>query len=89
MDAIIGIDVGRGRPDAFRSSDGRRLAVGNDQAGVAELAGWGGEGAPFVMEASGGHERAAHRGLLGRARPARVDRQRQAGARLREGEPEG
>jgi transposase len=72
MDRIVGIDVSKDRLDAFCLATGRRLAVSNGEAGVAELAAeWGGE-ALFVMEASGGYERLAHRLLSARGLPAAV-----------------
>jgi transposase len=71
MERVIGIDVSKDRPDVFCAATGRRLAVGNDEAGVAELARWGGE-ALFVMEASGGYERPAHRLLAARGLHASV-----------------
>jgi transposase len=71
MDQVIGVDVSKDRLDAFCLSSGRRLAVGNNAAGMAELAGWGGK-ALFVMEASGGYERLAHRLLTERGLPAAI-----------------
>lgn len=64
MQRIIGVDVSKARLDVYRLDDERRLAVGNDAAGVARLAAWAGDGALVVMEASGGYERLAQR-LLG------------------------
>src|SRR5687767_10152641 len=71
MDRVIGIDVSKDRLDVFCLTSQRRLTVGNDRAGVAELAGWGGD-ALFVMEASGGYERLAHRLLTERGAPAAI-----------------
>jgi transposase len=71
MDRIVGIDVSKDRLDAFRLATGRRSAVSDGEAGVAELAEWGGE-ALFVTEASGGYERLAHRPLSARGLPAAV-----------------
>jgi transposase len=62
MEKIIGIDISQDRLDAFCLASKRRLAVANDEAGVAKLVNWAGE-ALFVMEASGGYERTAHRCL--------------------------
>jgi transposase len=63
MERMIGIDVGKARLDVCRLEDGRRLAVGNDAAGIAALADQLGLGARdlVVMEASGGYERLPHR----------------------------
>jgi transposase len=66
MERVIGIDISKARLDVYRLEDGRRLAVGNDAAGIAALADQLGLGARdlLVMEASGGYERLPHR-LLG------------------------
>jgi transposase len=63
MDRVIGIDVSKARLDGYCLADGRRLAVGNDAAGIAALADRLDLGARdlLVMEASGGYERLAHR----------------------------
>lgn len=61
MDRVVGIDVSKARLDVFCLASGRRLAVANDAAGVAALAGWLEPGSLVVMEASGGYERLAHR----------------------------
>jgi transposase len=63
MDRVIGIDVSKARLDAYALGDGRRLAVGNDAAGIAALATQLSLGAAdlVVMEASGGYERRPHR----------------------------
>ena len=63
MERVIGIDVSKARLDADDLGDGRRLAVGNDAAGIAALAAQLGLGAKdlVVMEASGGYERRAQR----------------------------
>jgi transposase len=65
---VIGIDVSKQRLDGYRLEDGRRLAVGNDAAGIAALADQLGLDARdlVVMEASGGYERAAQRLLSAR-----------------------
>ena len=60
---IIGIDISKARLDAFRLGDGGRRSVGNDQAGIDALVRWTARPAIFVMEASGGYERLAHRRL--------------------------
>jgi transposase len=78
MDRVVGIDVAKARLDAFCLATGRRLAVGNDPKGIAELAAWLEPGSLMVMEASGGYERLAHRLLAERGlraaivNPARV-----------------
>jgi hypothetical protein len=63
MARVIGIDVSQARLDVYCLQDGRRLAVGNDAAGIATLVGQLelGAGDLLVMEASGGYERAAQR----------------------------
>jgi transposase len=63
MDRVVGIDVSKARLDAYDLGDGRRLAVGNDAAGIAALTAQLGLGARdlLVMEASGGYERRPHR----------------------------
>jgi transposase len=63
MDRMVGIDVSKLRLDVFDLEDGRRLAVGNDAAGIAALVERLGLGAQdlIVMEASGGYERRPHR----------------------------
>ena len=65
MERVIGIDVSKVRLDVYSLEDGRRLAVGNDAAGIAALADRLGLSARdlLVMEASGGYERRAHRHL--------------------------
>ena len=40
MDRVVGVDISKARLDVFCLASGRRLAVGNDAAGVAELAAW-------------------------------------------------
>ena len=40
MDQVVGVDISKARLDVFCLASGRRLAVANDAAGVAELAGW-------------------------------------------------
>lgn len=72
MDRVVGIDVSKARLDAFCLASGRRCAVTNDAAGVAELAAWLEPGSLVVMEASGGYERLAHRLLAGRKIKAAV-----------------
>jgi transposase len=66
MDRIVGVDISKVRLDVVCLASGRRLAVGNDAAGVAELAAWLEPGSLVVMEASGGYERLAHRLLAER-----------------------
>jgi len=63
MDHVIGIDVSKARLDVYDLGDGRRLAVGNDAAGITGLAAQLGLGAGklVVMEASGGYERQPQR----------------------------
>jgi transposase len=65
MGRVFGIDVSKGQLDVFCLADGRRLAVGNDAAGIAALVAELGLGPRdlVVMEASGGYERGAHRAL--------------------------
>lgn len=72
MARIIGVDVSKARLDVYRLEDGRRLAVGNDPAGIARLAAWAGDGALVVMEASGGYERLVHQLLTGRGVPVAI-----------------
>ena len=35
MERVMGVDVSKTQPDAYRLEDGRRLAVGNDAVGIA------------------------------------------------------
>ena len=72
MERIVGVDISKARLDAFCLASGRRLAVGNDAAGVAELAAWLQPGSLVVMEASGGYERLVHRLLVERGSKAAV-----------------
>ena len=74
MERVIGIDVSQARLDVCCLEDGRRLAVGNDAAGVAALVAQLGLGARdlAVMEASGGYERRAHRDLSARGLRAAI-----------------
>ena len=72
MDRVVGVDISKARLDAFCLASGRRLAVGNDAAGVAELAAWLEPGSLVVMEASGGYERLVHRLLVERGIKAAV-----------------
>ena len=72
MDQVVGIDISKARLDAFCVVSGRRLAVGNDAAGVAKLVGWLEPGTLVVMEASGGYERLAHRLLTERGAKAAI-----------------
>ena len=72
MDRVVGVDISKAQLDAFCLASGRRLAVANDAAGVAELAAWLQPGSLVVMEASGGYERLAHRLLLERGIKAAV-----------------
>lgn len=62
----IGIDVSKARLDGHCLAGGGWLGVGNDPAGIEELAAWAGDEALVVMEASGGYERLAHRLLSAR-----------------------
>ena len=39
MEQVVGVDISKARLDVFCLASGRRCAVGNDAAGVAELAG--------------------------------------------------
>ena len=73
MACVIGIDVSKTRLDVCRLEDGRRLAVGNDAAGMSALVDRLGIGAQdlILMEASGGYERGARRTLSARRHPAR------------------
>ena len=68
MERVIGSDVSKARLDVDSLEDGRRLAVGNDAAGMVALADQLGLGAGdlLVMEASGGYERLPHRLLSAR-----------------------
>ena len=66
MDQIVGIDVSKARLDAYCLERQRRLAVGNDAAGIEQLVAWLTPGSLVVMEASGGYERLAHRLLTAR-----------------------
>ena len=68
MACVIGIDVSKTRLDVCRLEDGRRLAVGNDAAGMSALVDRLGIGAQdlILMEASGGYERGARRTLSAR-----------------------
>jgi transposase len=63
MERTIGIDISKARLDSYGLEDGRRLAVGNDAAGIAALADQLGLGVRdlVIMEASGGYERLPHR----------------------------
>jgi transposase len=81
MERVIGSDVSKARLDVDSLEDGRRLAVGNDAAGMVALADQLGLGAGdlLVMEASGGYERLPHRLLS--ARPQGRRGQCRAGAR--------
>ena len=72
MDLVVGIDISKARLDVFCLASGRRCAVANDAAGVAELAGWLEPGSLVVMEASGGYERLVHRLLAERGLKAAV-----------------
>lgn len=72
MDRVVGIDISKARLDVFCLVSGRRCAVANDAAGVAELAGWLEPGSLVVMEASGGYERLVHRLLAERGIQAAV-----------------
>jgi transposase len=65
MAHVIGSDVSKARLEVCRLEDGRRLAVGNDAAGLSALVERLGTGAQdlMVMAASGGYERTAQRTL--------------------------
>jgi transposase len=84
---MIGIDISKARLDVYGLEDGRRMAVGNDAAGIAALIDQLGLGARdlVVMEASGGYERLPQRLLSERGVRVAVVQCR-AGARLRQGE---
>jgi transposase len=69
---LIGIDISKARLDAFRLGDGARRSVKNDQGGIDVLVDWAGASAIFVMEASGGYEKLAHRQLTEQGRHASV-----------------
>ena len=84
MDQVVGIDISKARLDVFCLASRRRLAVGNDAAGIDELAGWLEPGSLVVMEASGGYERLVHR-LVDRARGQGCRGQCPAGAPVRQG----
>ncbi len=71
MKQVVGVDISKARLDVC-SASGRRLAVGNDAAGVAELAAWLEPDSLVVMEASGGYERLVHRLLAERGIKAAV-----------------
>jgi transposase len=68
MTCVIGIDVSKTRLDVCRLEDGRRLAVGNDAAGMSALVDRLGIGTQdlILMEAPGGYERGARRILSAR-----------------------
>jgi transposase len=72
MDKVVGVDIGKARLDAFCLASGRRLTVGHDARGVAELAAWLEPGSLVVMEASGGYERRLHEALAERGIAAAV-----------------
>ena len=72
MDQVVGIDISKAQLDAFCLASRRRLAVGNDAAGIDELALWLEPGSLVVMEASGGYERLLHRRLAERGLKAAV-----------------
>ena len=65
---IVGLDVSKAWLDGYLAPSGRRLRVGNDGQGVADLVQALGDhaGCLVVMEASGGYERTAHRELVAR-----------------------
>jgi len=68
MDRVVGIDVSKARLDVYDLAGDRRLAAGNDEAGIAVLVDQLGLGAEHlvVMEASGGYERQPQRLLSAR-----------------------
>lgn len=63
---VVGLDVSKAWLDGYVSATGKRLRVGNDAGGVADLvrALGCGSGCLVVMEASGGYERTPHRELV-------------------------
>jgi transposase len=63
---VVGLDVSKAWLDGYLSGSGRRLRVSNDAAGIRLLIDAAGHDTAclVVMEASGGHERTAHRELL-------------------------
>lgn len=72
MDLVVGIDISKARLDTCCLASGRRCAVANDAAGIAELAAWLEPDSLVVMEASGGYERLVHRLLTERGQRAAV-----------------
>src|SRR4051812_50048049 len=77
MENVVGVDIGKGRLDAYCLRRQRRLTVDHDAAGIERLAGWLEPGSLVVMEASGGYERRLHEALAGRgAAAAGVNAQR-------------
>ena len=72
MDRVVGVDISKAQLDAYCQRRGERLAVGNDAAGVAELAEWLEPGSLVVMEASGGYERLVIRLLIERGIKASI-----------------
>jgi hypothetical protein len=53
MDRVVGVDVSKGQLDACDLDEGRRLAVGNDAAGIARLGAWASPGALVVRRHRG------------------------------------
>lgn len=78
-EGFVGIDVGRDRLDVHIRPQGQHLAVGNDEAGLAELLARLEALAPrlIVLEASGGYERPAAVALLERGLAVAVVNPRQ------------
>jgi transposase len=78
-EVFVGIDVGKARLDVHIRPLGQHFVVGNDAAGLAELAIRLEVHAPslIVLEASGGYERSAAIGLLERGLPVAVVNPRQ------------
>lgn len=72
MDRAVGVDVSKGRLDAYDLGTGRRTTVANDAAGIGRLLAWASPEALVVMEASGGYERPAHRRLVEHGRPVAI-----------------
>ncbi len=81
MGQVVGVDISQAPLDVLCLASGRRLAAGNDAAGIRLLIDAAGHNTAclVVMEASGGDGRTAHRGLLAQGR-AGCDRQPETGA---------
>jgi transposase len=78
-EVFVGIDVGKARLDVHIRPLGEHFVVGNDEAGLAQLATRLEAREPrlIVLEASGGYERLAAIGLLERGLPVAVVNPRQ------------